>query len=336
MRRLLPILFVAALAYGAVDGTVMNGTAGKPQTGALVTLYKLGQSGMSPVASQKSDNDGKFQFGQSVEGPHLLQTIYGGVVYTQMLSPGSPLTGVTVDVYEPTSKPAAARVTQNMVLLEPTQNQLFVTENVVFQNDGKLTYNDPKNGTVRVFVPPPAQGKIQVSATAPGGLPVQRSAEKTGEANVFKVDFPVKPGETRIDISYSMPLTAPGLFSGRAMQRDGPTRLVVPAGVTLKGDGLEPLGREPQTQASIFGVKGREYKVEISGAGTLRAAQEAAEEESGPSLDQILPKVYNRMYWIVGLGLAILLLGFVVLYRAGSTAPAPEASPAVAKGKRRK
>ena len=73
------------------------------------------------------------------------------------------------------------------------------------------------------------------------------------------------PGDTTFEVSYRLPFSSPGSFSGRAVQKDAPLRLAVPAGVTLKGEGLELLGQEPQSKASIYSVKTADYKVEIAG-----------------------------------------------------------------------
>lgn len=335
MRSLLALALFATSLAAAVDGTVMNRTAGKPQAGALVTLYKLGEAGMQPVSAAKSGAEGKFRFEETIQGPHLLQTIYSGVTYTQMIPPGSPSSGLTVEVFDTSAKPDSAKVSQHMILLEPAENRLVVSENILYQNSGNRTYNDPAGGTVKVFLPETAKGEARVMVTAPGGMPVQRSLSKTSQANVFKIDFPVKPGETRFDISYSVPFSSPGSFASKVLEKDSPVRLIVPAGVTLAGDGLEPLGQEPSTQASIFGVKGQEFKVEIQGTGALQQPAEGA-DDSGPGFEQILPRIYDRVEWIVGLSLAILMLGLVLLYRRTET-PATAAQPEATthKGKRR-
>ena len=59
------------------------------------------------------------------------------------------------------------------------------------------------------------------------------------------------------------------------------------------------------------------------------AAATSGEEESGPSLDQILPRIYGSVYPIVGLTFAVLALGFVLLYRmdAASAATKPKSRP---------
>ena len=167
------------------------------------------------------------------------------------------------------------------------------------------------------------------------GIPIQRAAEKTKEANVYSIDFPIKPGETRIDLTYSFPFTPPARFVSKVLHKGGPVRLVAPAGVTLTGAALKQIGQEPSTQATVYELAGADYDVEIQGTGTLRAA-EGAEEEGGPGIQQIGARVYDRFYTILGLAFLILLLGFILLYRRSpATAQIPAAPTPQPKRKRR-
>lgn len=329
MKQIAAALFLAGAAFGAVEGVVVNRTTGKPQPGATVTLYKLGGAGMEAVESVKSGSDGRFRMDRTPEGPHLIQTAFDGVTYNHMLPPGSPAAGLELEVYNSSSSPGAARVTQHMVLLEPSGDQLAVTETLIFENTGKLAYNDPERGTLRLWIPPGARPRVM--ATAPAGMPIERAAEPAGPPQVYKVDFPIKPGETRFDITYSVPLANAAEFRGKILHR-GTVRLVAPAGVTLAGDGIQLLGREPRTQAAIYSIEGNEYAVRIEGSGTLRAAAEDS-EDSGPGLQQILPRIYDRAAWIVGLALAALMAGLVLLYRRSAAAAA--SASAAGKGPRR-
>jgi len=120
----------------------------------------------------------------------------------------------------------------------------------------------------------------------------------------------------RIDVSYSVPFTSPGKFEGRVLYKGGPTRLVAPNGVTVKGDDIRALGQEPRTQASIYDVKGDSFKVEIAGSGTLRPSEDSGEDSGGATIEQIPPKLYDNMKWILALAFGILTLGFILLYRA--------------------
>ena len=345
--RLAMALAFATCAFAAIDGTVINQTLGKPQAGATVTLYKLGQAGPEQIESVKSGADGKFHITQDAQGPgpRLVQAAYADVTYNHMLPPGSPSDNVTVDVYESSKKPGDAKIEQHAVLFEPVRGQLMVSEWYIFRNTGKVTYNDVDGGTLHFFLPASAGGAVKVNATAPQGMPVPQAAEKTGKPNIYKVVFAIKPGETRFDVTYHVPFNSPGTFQGKLLE-SAPTRLVVPNGVTLKGDGIQALGQEPQTKAAIYDVKGPDFKVEIAGNGSMQQADESAEvsDESGggATYEQIPPKVYNKLTWILVLAFTILALGFILLFRAQVPATAQAAaqsaskSPAKEKNERRR
>jgi hypothetical protein len=310
------LLAALALPALAVDGTIVNVTTGKPVPGAIITLYQFGGGGMEPLATVKSDPQGRFQMDKDAQGPRLLQAIFDGVTYSRMLPQGTPATGLTMEVFQSSKQPGPARVGEHMVLLEPSGGQLNVTETFLYKNEGKTTWNDSDAGTLQFWLPPEAQGIVKVSATSPGGMPVERDASKTARTNVYKLDFPVKPGETRFDVRYLVPFQENGAFAGKVMHEgQGKTRVVAPRGVTLSGDGLQLLGTEPQTQANIYDLKTAEYKLTVAGTGAV-PAQNAAAQESGPQVEQAMPKVWENAVPILGLALGILALGFVLLYRA--------------------
>jgi len=320
MRTALLLLLAAFVLQAAVDGTVLNGSTGRPQAGVSVTLVSVSGAGMQPQASVTSDPAGKFRFSETPQGPTLVQASHQGVTYNLMVQPGTPSTGLTVQVYNASTRPGAAKVIEDVVVLEPLGAELSVRENVIWQNGGKETFHDPAAGTLRFHAPPEAKDTLRVSATAPNGLPLEQAAVPAGPRNVFKVDFPIKPGDTTFEVGYRVPFSSPGSFSGRAVQKDTPLRLAVPAGVVLKGEGLELLGQEPQSKASIYSVKTADYQVEIVGTGSMGTAPAGGAEDSGSGLDQILPRVYGSAYAILGLALVILALGFILLYRKKATA----------------
>ncbi len=334
-RGLLAGLVCATCAFAGIDGTVINRTLGKPQAGATVTLYKLGQAGPEQIESVKSGADGRFHITQDAQGPgpRLVQAAYGDVTYNHIVPPGSPSNDVTVEVYESSKKPGDAKVEQHVVVFEPVRGQLMVSEWYIFHNNGKVTYNDVAGGTLRFYLPPTANGAVQVNGTAPQGMPVPQAAEKTSVPNVYKVAFAIKPGETRIDLNYHVPFNAPGVFEGKIIEKNAQTRLVAPNGVTIKGDGIQSLGQEPRTKAAIYDVKGSDFKIEIAGAGTLQQSDDSASDDSGggATYEQIPPKVYGSMKWILMLAFAILALGFILLYRAQVPETAKAAAQAALK-----
>jgi hypothetical protein len=102
----------------------------------------------------------------------------------------------------------------------------------------------------------------------------------------------------------------------------------------MKANGLQNLGQEPRTKATIYGIDAPAATVQVEGAGALSRDQ-AAESDTGGgggagqgALMQILPRLYQSadpsagfraavlsVKWILLLAFGILGLGFVLLYR---------------------
>ena len=325
-QSLIPLcLLLSTPVFAAVTGTVTNQTTGKPQAGATVALYKLATAtGLELIDQAKSDAQGNFTINQTPLGPHLIRTAFDGVTYNHMLPPGQPTTGIPIEVFNASKQPGGAKVAKHMILFEPSAGQVAVSETYLFKNEGKTAWNDPDSGTLKFFLPPGAS-KPQARATAPGGMPLGAPVNKTAKPDVFAVDFAIKPGDTQIDVSYAMPYTEGADLSGKVVSKDENTYLIVPNGVTLKGEGLNDLGTEPRSQAHIFGLTATAYKVQLSGAVAAAPAEAAADdqsaEESGPRIEQIMPRVNSKTVSILVVALGILALGFALLYRKSPATP---------------
>src|SRR5215469_8841904 len=264
--KLAPALFLASLpALAAISGTVVNGTTGQPQAGITVTLLRMGPKGPEPAGDVKADAQGKFKVDQSVEGPTLVRATLDGVTYNHVLAPGMPSEGITLDVYNASKQPEGAKVTKHMLLFEPTGQQLAVTEAFIVSNMGKTAWNDPADGTLHFSLPTGVQGQPQVTATPPGGQPLQQIAKKTNQANVYAMNFAMRPGDTRVDVTYALPYKEGEALAGKIVSHDENTYLIVPDGVTMTGDHLKDMGQEGRTKAHIYGLDGAEYKVQLTG-----------------------------------------------------------------------
>ncbi len=229
-----------------------------------------------------------------------------------------------------------APIVEHMVVLQPGPGGMTVQESVLFDNSGKEAASD----VLRLYIPEAAQAPAQVSITGPQGGTADQPLVKTAQSNVYQVDASIQPGQTRIDLSYSLPFSTPGVFSGKVLHTAGRLWLVAPQGVTLKGDNLKPPQQTTDMRASVYEVEGREFKVQVEGA-VSAAADSPSQEDSGSSLSQILPRIYDNLYPILGLAFGILILGFYMLYRKetvqAAAAPAPPApAPAAPRSKRRR
>ena len=325
MKAFVVFLLAASSLWASIDGTVVNRTNGKPQAGVSITLVKPGQQGMQTLGTTESDASGHFLFqnDQPGGGPQLLQANYKGVNYNKLMTPNIPTSNVELDVYEATKSPAAARIAQQMILIEPSISKIAVSETVVVQNDTNTTYDNSDLGGLRFYLPPAANGQVRISAQGSQGMPLPRPAEKTNEDDVFKVDFPIKPGETEFQVSYVLPVGSPFNFQGRVVSVKGmtaatPLRLVAPSGVTLAGNDLQQVGTEPKTQATIYNVSARgNFSALVSGTGALNGNPEAdaGQDNDEPKIVQGRPQIYAHLGWLVTLTFSILAVGLIALYR---------------------
>ena len=272
---------------------------------------------MKTLGSVKTDADGKFAIDKEYPpGPALVQASYQGATYNLILTPGTPPTGLNVLVYDSTAKPGTAKVAQDLLLIEPGADALQVRETIFIQNESKLTFQDPAKGSVQFYVPKSVEGSVQAKVTAPGGMPIDRPLEKTTQAGVFKVNYPLKPGETSFDVAYNLPASA--TFPGKNAHPSDPISLVTPPTVTLSGDGVEALGQEPKTQAHVYRFSGKAYELKIEGTGSLHTTDAPEEDNGQPKVEEGSARIYTRLPWVLGLAFGILLVGGVLLYRRGT------------------
>jgi hypothetical protein len=72
------------------------------------------------------------------------------------------------------------------------------------------------------------------AALAPGGMPVQASPVPLGEPNHYAFIFPIRPGETRFQLSYRLPYSGSLKFSPRVMTPTDTVAIMMPKSMTFK------------------------------------------------------------------------------------------------------
>ncbi len=328
---------IAAPLFASIDGTVVNGTSGKPQAGVEITLLKPGAQGMQNLGTTQSDRAGHFRFehDQPGGGPQLLQAHYKDVNYNTLLTPNIPTSGVDLQIYDVSKSAREVRQAQHLLVLQPTTSEIAVNETLIVDNPSKTTYSNDAQGGMRFYLPPAANGQVRVSATGPQGMPLPQAPQQTGKSNVYKVDFPIKPGETQFQLTYVLPVGSPFTFRGEVVNvKDMPTaplRLIAPEGVSLAGNAIERIGQEPNTRATIFNVIATgNFNVDITGTGSLPgeqnanaspAASSANDKSDETPVTEGAPKIYAHLPWLVALALSVLGVGLLVLFRSSPRVP---------------
>ena len=305
-------------AWGAVSGTVRNGTTGAGAPGVTLTLSSF-LGGMTPLEETVTDTDGRFAFEKELPAVATGQPFAGairaeldGINYTEILGADDALDAVTITVYS-ASAAGIAPPSNRVVILEPGGEEMVVRESFQFFNNSEppVTYST-EDGTLRFYLPDEAKGVVQVSGTGPAGMPLRSTALPAGEDGLYKVDFPLKPGENRIDLSYLVPFEEGTPFVLRSLYPDVATRVAAPEGVEISGESVQLFGREPSTNAAIYSVTGAgAVALTVSGQGTLR--REAPSGSSSAEISIQPAPIARELVWIAGLTILILGLGFVHL-----------------------
>ncbi|HEY6904760.1 MAG TPA: hypothetical protein VI216_10675 [Candidatus Acidoferrales bacterium] len=234
--------FLAQPAFaGTVTGTVTNGTTGKPAAGVDMILIQL-QGTMKPIATTKTDAQGHYSFDNPAlgAGPMLIRAVYRGVNYHEPATPGK--TTVDVQVFEPTDKASAFSVTAHAIILQPNGSDLVVGEeyNISNKTQPPVAYYRP-GGSFQFALPDGAQ-LTDVSVVGTSGMPVVQSPVDLG-SNKQAIDFPFRPGDSVVRISYHLPYPA-DQANLRFMSYYAADRLAffAPPSVHFTGAGFAPGG----------------------------------------------------------------------------------------------
>jgi hypothetical protein len=210
-RRCSPFLAFALLLTSlasaqTLTGTVKNSTTGKPSAGDDVILLSLGQ-GMEEAGRTKSDAKGNFSFKlDSSQGPHLVRVVHQEVTYHRMAPPGT--TSVQVEVYDVSKKVDGISVVADIMRFQAGQGQLQVERTFAVNNTSKPPRTQMNEHNLEFYVPDGATVAEGQAMTA-GGQPVNSAPvpEGANAKNRYAFLFPLRPGETRFSVVYTVPYT---------------------------------------------------------------------------------------------------------------------------------
>ena len=238
------ISFAASALASEITGTVTNKTVNRPASGDEVILLKLAQ-GMEEVARTRSDARGRFtlKFTDS-SAPHLVRVNHGGVNYHRPAPPGT--TSVEVDVYDTAVSVPDITQSVDVMRIEADATNLRVLRMFELNNHSSPPRTRMGQRTFEVALPVGAQVE-QSAAAGPGGMPVNAAPVPTGEAGHYAFNFPLRPGETRFQIAYTLPYDGKLGFSPVLLQPVENFAVSVPKSMQLTvapGSRLEAKGED--------------------------------------------------------------------------------------------
>jgi hypothetical protein len=333
ISRVLLITFTILLASLAsaqtLTGAVKNATTGKPAAGDDVVLLSLGQ-GMEEAGRTKADSKGNFTFKLDAQGPHLIRVIHQEVTYHRMAPPGT--TSVEVQVYDVGKKVDGIEVVADIMRIQAGQGQLQVERTFAVTNNSKPPRTQMNEHNLEFYVPDGATVNEGQAMTA-GGQPVKSAPvpEGANAKNKYAFLFPLRPGETRFNVVYSVPYTGSVNIDPKSVYPLQHFVAIAPKSMEFSAApganfSIAPYPGQPDANVEVASNAGpgQPLAFKLSGEGTLAAPAEdgqtsqgggsSAQNDSrpggglGPPIDAPDPLQKYR-WWILGGFAAVLIIG---------------------------
>jgi hypothetical protein len=215
----------------SITGTVTNKTTNKPAAGDDVVLIRL-QQGMQEATRTKTDAHGNFTLDVPDPGIHLVRVTHDKASYFRPAPPGTQ--SVEIDVYNAAAKVKGVTGEADVMRLQTDADgkSLHVIENFFVKNDSNPPLTQFSDRPFEFYLP--AGAVVEGSAAlSPGGMPVQATPTPLGEPNHYAFVFPIRPGETRFQITYRLPYSGSLKFSPRVGMPTDTIAIMMPKSMTF-------------------------------------------------------------------------------------------------------
>ena len=273
------MVFSGLALADSISGTVTNRTTNKPSAGDDVVLIRLAQ-GMQELSRTKTDAKGNFKLDVPDKDIHLVRVTHDKANYFRPAPAGTE--SVEIDVYNAAAKVKGVTSEADVMRLQTDESgkSLQVTENFFVKNDSNPPMTQFSDRAFEFYLP--AGAVVEGSAAlSPGGMPVQASPVPLGDPNHFAFVFPVRPGETRFQISYKVPYSGSMTFAPKPVMATDTIAVMMPK--SMKFDAAASAGYAAVTEdttAQTYVVRNVEpsqpVEFTVSGSGQLPRDSQAA------------------------------------------------------------
>ncbi len=280
---------LSALAASAISGTIMNKTTNKPADGDAVVLLNL-QQGMAEENRATTDSRGHYTLQVPSDGAHLIRVDHQKSAYFHSAPPGT--TSADIDVYDVAAKVEGVSAEADVMRIEADNSGLHVLENYFVKNESTPPRTQLSDRTFEIYLPDGAQ--IESSAAmAPAGMPVSNSPVPLEDKGHYAFIFPIRPGESRFQVTYRLPYTGSIKLSPRVGMRTENVAIMLPKSIKFvpgAGSAFQPINDDVNAQTFLAkGIApGQPLDFTLSGTGSMpREAQsapgdQAAQAAGGP------------------------------------------------------
>ena len=283
--------FSSFASADSITGTVTNKTTNKPAVGDDVVLIRL-QQGMQEATRTKTDAKGHFSLdipANESQAIHLVRVTHDKANYFRPAPPGTQ--SVEVEVYNAAAKVKGVSSEADVMRLQTDESgkALHVVENFFVKNESSPPLTQFSDRPFEFYLPEGAVVEGS-AALAPGGMPVQASPVPLEEANHYAFIFPIRPGETRFQITYKLPYSGSLKFSPRVMMPTDTIAVMMPKSMTFKpgpSAPYTPVTEETTAQTYVARSVAPSQALDFTVSGTGQMPRDtgaaAAAGEGGPA-----------------------------------------------------
>lgn len=275
-----PAAAAPASAGREIRGRVLNGTTHRPLPGIPVAFFGQGDAeGSSPLITVKSGANGQFAV-PALAGPGAMiaRATYRGVQYWQPVTDAAkPLDLTVYDLAPPRAKFQLAAL---VAVVQPEHGQLAVVDEYVIHNPLKRTLYR-RGGIFRFRLPRNVQPD-GARVIGPSGVGLNRNVQPSGDAGIYTVDYPLEPGETRVQVSYRLPYaTQTAHLTEQAVYPTHHMLVYVPQPMKFQGAKFAPLTTSEGYQ--VYGALATLQPLEftVSGTAPLPTAMQGGSADGG-------------------------------------------------------
>jgi len=331
------MVVVVAASAAPLTGKVTNGTVNKPQGGDDVVLLALSQ-GMQETARTKTNASGEFKFDVPDDGgPHLVRVNHQGANYFTMVPPGR--TTADVQVFDVAPKVDGIAGTVNIMRMQASGGSLQVTELYAVRNQSQPPRTQMSDQAFEINLPEGAQIEGSM-AQGPGGQPINSAPVPQKEKGRYAFVFPLRPGETRFQVSYRLPYSGQVTITPMPLMTFEHLVLMLPASMKFEQVAGTPFQSMPSENGAEVRVSsglkpGEKLAFKISGTGEIQDTESASAgqppangrmpQRGGPGgglgAPEETPDPLHKYRWFILGGLAVALA--VGAFWAATRQPAP-------------
>ena len=238
LRRVALVAAMAAFSSFAfadsITGIVTNKTTNRPAAGDDVVLIRLAQ-GMQEATRTKTDAKGHFtlELPAGDNGMHLVRVTHDKANYFRPAPPGTQSVEVTVFNAGAKVKGVSSEADVMHMETDASGKSLHVVENFFVKNDSNPPMTQFSDRPFEFYLPEGAVVEGS-AALAPDGMPVKASPVPLGDPNHYAFIFPIRPGETRFQISYRLPYSGSLTLSPKVTAPTDTIAIMMPKSMTFK------------------------------------------------------------------------------------------------------